>query len=138
MNVERNLLRVNPNFHNKEHFDAALIQVDGKQAIFVRLLFIFGIHYEGQLYHIALVLPMDIPCMQTNRGRDRKLRIRRVCPRPRALSAFIDVESIIRGALLTKNEGSNAGEYLVNHFIDQDMWLRMLPEHTELVTRTRI
>lgn len=63
--------------------------------------------------------------MQENRTRDDILRLTRVSPRRRILSVVIDTSTIIRGALLTPDISSQAGEYLVVNTIDEDMWRRL-------------
>lgn len=140
LNVEKNILRTNPNFYHKERYDCALIQVQEKKAIFVRLKFLFSIRVEQETYYMALVLPMDQIPTASNRSRDQKLRLTRVRSRPLGSSIFIHVDSIIRGALLTKDHSKNSAdnEYFVNQFIDQDLWMRMQPEYTQLVLNARI
>lgn len=140
MNMERDILRCNPNFHKKERFNTALIQVEAKtnKAIFVRLLFIFTVWVEGKIFYLALVLSMDNAPSSTNRVRDQHLRITRVQPQARSGVALINADKIIRGGLLPKDGGSKSGEFLVNKFVDQDMWVRMQPEHTKLITRSGI
>lgn len=82
-------------------------------------------HYDGVDYHMALVLPFDVPRAALNRGRDRDLRLTRVHPRARSASIFVDTNSIIRGALLAEDGSSNEGERFVVDFVDQDMWMRL-------------
>lgn len=85
---------------------------------------------------MALVLPFDVPKLLLDRRRDADLRLTRVRPRPRASSLFIDTNSIIRGALLAEDPSSQAGEYFVVNFVDQDMWARL--KSIELVTHAVI
>lgn len=120
-----NIIRANPNFQERARYDFALVQIEGNKCIFVQLLFLFSIIYAGKHHQLALVLPMDIPRMQENRARDEILKFTRVCPRRRALSAIIDTSTIIRGALLTPDISSRAGEFLVVNTIDEDMWRRL-------------
>lgn len=138
--MEKNILRTNPNFYNKERYDCALIQVDGKESVFVRLRFLFAIKFDSEMYYLALALPMDQICTTSNRLRDQRLRLTRVRSRPLESSVIIGVDSIRRGALLLRDndERSSNQEYFVNTFIDQDMWMRMQPEYTELVRNANI
>lgn len=85
---------------------------------------------------MALVLPFDVPRLLVNRPRDTDLRLTRLRPRQRASSLFIDTNSIIRGALLAEDPSSQAGEYFVVNFIDQDMWSRL--KLIELITHAAI
>jgi len=94
------------------------------------------ITYKDNDYHMALVLPFDIPRAALNRRRDRELRFTRVHPRARGRSLFIDTNSIIRGALLTKDHSSSEGECLVVNFVDQDMWMRL--KTINLITHAQI
>ena len=81
------------------------------------------IKYNDKEYHMALVLPFDVPRAAMNCWWDKEMRFTQVHPRARSASLFIDANSIIRGALLAKDGLSNKGEYLVVNFIDQDMWV---------------
>lgn len=90
---------------------------------------------------MALILPMDQHIPRSDRvATDRHFRFTRVRSRPRLKSAFIDVESIIRGALLVpSNDGETDvinDEYLVFDVVDQDMWWRM--KKVELLTSVRL
>ena len=118
------ILRTNPNFHNRPRYDFALVQIDGNQCIFVQLLFLFSVEFNGRTLDLALVLPQDVPRSLTNRPRDVELRLTRVQPRRRSSSVVIDTKLIIRGALLTRDLMSANGEYLVVDSIDEDFWLR--------------
>ncbi|KAF8956124.1 hypothetical protein BDZ97DRAFT_1907300 [Flammula alnicola] len=134
--LNTNILRANPNFHNRPRYDYALVKVHGNECIFVQILYIFSIDHVGERYNLALVLPIDVPRMLQNRTRDEALRLRRIKPRPRASSLFIDANSIIRGGLLVDDYASDAGEFLVVDFIDEDMWMRM--KSTVLLTHANI
>lgn len=94
------------------------------------------ITYKDIDYHMALVLPFDVPRAAMNRRRDNELRFTRVHPRARAKSLFIDTNSIIRGALLAADGLSQEGEYLVVNFIDQDMWMRL--KNIKLINHAQI
>lgn len=78
---------------------------------------------------MALVLPMDIPIIQSenvNRKSDQDLRLKRIQARPRSGAVVIDLDSIVRGALLVKAYGAQYDdEYIVVDAIDADMWWRM-------------
>ena len=128
---ESNILCVNPSFHNKARYDYALLQIDAKQGtfIFAQLLHIFSITVNATTYYMALILPIDepIPLSHINHSRDLKLKQRRLRARHRSKAAFINIELIVRGALLSPafKEGEQYDEYLVIDVIDEDMWWRM-------------
>lgn len=138
LNVEQNILWCNPRFYDKEHFDTAIIQVDEQQAIFVRLRFLFTVVFDGTTYYLALVIPMDLSWSNQDRPCDKQLRITRIWPWPASNSIFIHMDTIIWGGLLIKDEASMEGEYLVNTFIDQDLWMRLKPGHTNLIINANI
>ncbi|KAH9486000.1 hypothetical protein JR316_0000063 [Psilocybe cubensis] len=140
--VESNILRTNPKFHHKERYDFALIKVDQKQCIFVQLLYLFGIELHNQTYYMALALPMDVPRSLLARRRDIDLGLIRVRSRPRSSAVFIHADTIIWGALLSKNHSTDVTglEFLVNDLIDQDMWERLNPDlgHVELINHANV
>lgn len=74
---------------------------------------------------MALILPLDLPPDFKNHGRDSDLQFTvKACHH--SLSVFISVESIVRGALLATDYGSQyPDEYLVIDTADSDMWLQM-------------
>lgn len=120
------LLRVNPKFHNKERYDCVIVKIDSDKFIFAQLLCIFTCEVKSTKYFLALILPLDLPPSTINRGRDRELRFTRLRSRPRLSSSFISVESIVRGALISKDYGAEYGdEYLVVDVVDFDLWLRL-------------
>ena len=124
--VTTNLLRVNPKFHGKPRYDCVVIKVDDNSYIFARLLFIFQLKVFEKEYHIALVLPLDIPPGLKNRQRDIDLRFTSLRARHRSLSVFISVESIVRGSLLAADyESEYPDEYVVVDMVDSDLWLRV-------------
>lgn len=86
----------------------------------------FGINYEGVDYHMALILPFDNPVPNTGRGRDRKLRFTRIAARGRSSCVIVDMEKIIRGALVVKCYGAQLeNEFIVLDTVDADIWWRM-------------
>ena len=120
------MLRVNPNFHNKERYDCVIVKIDDTKYIFARLLCIFSCVIKSTKYCMALILPLDLPPPLLNCGRNEELRFIRLRSRPRISSCFISVESIVRGALLAKDYGCEyKDEFLVMDVADQDMWLWM-------------
>ncbi|KAG1888189.1 hypothetical protein F4604DRAFT_1877352 [Suillus subluteus] len=96
-------LRCNPSFYGCEKRDCALIRTHDKdgndQNIFVRLLFMF-----------KYVVDWDL-CFTHLRAR------------PAALSEFISIHSIIRGALLVPDYDSDTDFFVVD-YMDTDMFLR--------------
>lgn len=124
-----NILRINPNFHNNDRHDYVLIKAGETDCFFAQLLYVFGIEYQGNTYQRALILPMDVPVPVQGRVRDRKLRFRRVIARPYSRSVLIDINTIIRGALLVKDYGApletSKSGHIVVESIDADIWWRM-------------
>ena len=127
------IARTNPNFHNRPRYDFALLQIDANQCVFIQLLFLFSTEYNGIKYQLALALPLDLPPLERNAQRDRELRLCRVRPRRRQASIIVNMEMIVRGALLTEDLSSEGGEKLVVEFIDEDFWLRL--KSVDLMTR---
>jgi len=79
------------------------------------------------MHYMALILPMDeaIPRAESVPS-DRAFRLTRVRSRRRSNAAFIDINSIIRGALLIgSNDGEAGDEFFVFDLLDEDMWWRM-------------
>jgi len=130
------ILRTNPNFHNRPRFDFALVQINGNQCIFIQLIFLFSVEFNGRTLGLALVLPLDVPRSLTNRPRDVRLQLTRVQTRCRSSSVVINTKLIVRGALLTRDLMSENGEYLVIDSIDEDFWLRL--KSVELVQNAHL
>ena len=79
------------------------------------------------MHYMALILPLDeaIPRAESVPS-DRDLRFTRVRSRRRSDAAFININSIIRGALLiSSNDGEASDEFIVFDTLDEDMWWRM-------------
>lgn len=135
--MQSNLVRANPNFHNRPRYDFVLIKVDEAQHIFAQLVYIFGIQVDEKPYYLALVTPFDAVPSLFNRKRDGDLRLTRVRARPRSEAVIISTESIVRGGLLVEDFGSPIdGEHLVIDFIDGDMWWRM--KHLTLARKVNL
>ncbi|KAG1861170.1 hypothetical protein DFJ58DRAFT_715501 [Suillus subalutaceus] len=119
-------LRCSPSFHGHEHRDCALIRTQDKDGhdkyIFVKLLFVFKLTVCNRTLDLALVLPMDASPRQ--RLLDRDLRLTRLRAWPAALSEFVTLHSIIRGALLVP-DFDNHGDYFLVDYVDTDMFLRV-------------
>jgi len=83
---------------------------------------------------MALIIPMDERILQQEHvALDETFRFSRVRAWHVSASAFIDVESIVRGAVLVKaNDMENHDEYISFDVIDEDMWWRM--KSVKLVT----
>ena len=113
-----------------------MLQIDANQCVFIQLLFLFSTEYNGIKYQLALVLPLDVPPLERNAQRDRDLRLCRVRPRRRQASIVVNMERVVRGALLTEDLSSEGGEQMVVEFIDEDFWLRF--KSVDLVTRVNM
>ncbi|KDR65883.1 hypothetical protein GALMADRAFT_81379 [Galerina marginata CBS 339.88] len=130
------ILRANPNFHNRPRYDFALIKVGENEAIFAQLIAIFDLDYASQRIPMALILPFDQPRGPESRIRHTTLRLTRLRPRARKDALLIDTNTIIRGGLIVPDRGSRYGESFVVDFTDEDIWLRM--KSTKLVIRADI
>ena len=120
------LLRANPDFHNRPRYDYVIIQASDTEIMFAQILYIFGITLNNTEMHVALVLPFDETPDRQHRERDQTLRFARVQARHRSKATFIHVESIVRGAVLVKDfEAEHGDEYIVMDVLDADLWWRM-------------
>ncbi|KAG1834628.1 hypothetical protein DFJ58DRAFT_670597 [Suillus subalutaceus] len=119
-------LRCSPSFHGHKRRDCALIRTQDKDGhdkyIFVKLLFVFKLTVCNRTLDLALVLPMDASPRQ--RLLDRDLRLTRLRAQPAALSEFVTLHSIIRGALLVP-DFDNHGDYFLVDYVDTDMFLQV-------------
>ena len=122
--MKTDILRVNPCFHGQARYNYVLIKVDNNHCMFAQLLEIFGITFRGQKRYMALVIPFDHPVPLLNRQKDKNLQLKCVHSRRRSESVVIDTETIIRGALLFKEDDS-IDESLVLEAIDDDFWWRI-------------
>lgn len=137
------ILRVNPNFHGHPRFDFAILNVDSKMqtAVIVQLLFVFQITYHAHNFELALVLPFDAPISRQDRDRVRRdtaLRLKRLHPRRRCEAVLVDVNTIIRGALLTPDPSSEEDDRILVDLVDEDMWMRFKSSNVNLVQRANI
>jgi len=122
--MRTDILRINPRFHGHARYDYVLIKVDNNHCMFGQLLEVFGITFRSRKYYMALIIPFDRPVPLLNRQRDKDLRLKRVRSRRSSESVVVDTETIIRGALLTREDDS-IDESLVLEAIDDDFWWRM-------------
>lgn len=120
------MLRANPNFFHQPRYDFVLVKVDDNVHLFAQLQYIFGITILEKTYYMALILPLDEPIPRHEQSTDdTDLRLTRLRARARKHAIFISVESIVRGALLTRDHDSNFDdEFFLITTIDQDMWWR--------------
>ncbi|KJA19656.1 hypothetical protein HYPSUDRAFT_56508 [Hypholoma sublateritium FD-334 SS-4] len=75
--INCNILHASPDFHRKPRHDYALVKVHADQCIFVQILYMLHVTYKDIDYHMALVLPFDVPRAAINRRRDNELRFTR-------------------------------------------------------------
>lgn len=120
------MLRANPEFFHQPRYDFILIRAYDDVHLFAQLQYIFSVTIEEQTYYMALILPLDEPIPRHERSSDvTDLRLIQLRARPRKHAVFINVESIVRGALLTRDHDSNFDdEFFLITAIDQDMWWR--------------
>ncbi|KAF9565919.1 hypothetical protein CPC08DRAFT_629091 [Agrocybe pediades] len=121
--LSMNTLRTYEEFHHNERYDFALVKVDKTRFLFAQIHAFFTIKYQEVTYAVALAVPFDAPRAPQNRRRDELLSLTRV--KPRQDFTLIDINSIVRGAMLAEDCASNCSERLVVNSIDEDMWLRM-------------
>jgi len=121
------LIRVHPNFHGRERQDCVLVAAGNNEYFFAQLLYVFGVFVANETRHMALIMPMDERIPRNERVQsDKVFRFRRVRARHISKTAFIDVESIVWGAVLVKaNDSENHDEFISFDVIDEDMWWRM-------------
>jgi hypothetical protein len=114
-------------FHNHPRFDFVIVDAGDGKSFFAQLLYMFGIFLEDRMCYMALILPLDeaIPRAESVPS-DRNFRLTRVRSRRRSDAAFIDINSIVRGALLINStDGEASDEFIVFDMLDEDMWWRM-------------
>ncbi|EIW77891.1 hypothetical protein CONPUDRAFT_157070 [Coniophora puteana RWD-64-598 SS2] len=129
------LLRCTPSFYDKPRYDCAIVHLDADPDVFgiVRLVFPFKftipeLGANCSPFHAVLVQPytgvVDSDKGSRTRRTDTELGFLRVKAQPRSEAIVIPVASIIRGALLFP-DFRRPDEFLVNDYIDGDMFLRM-------------
>ncbi|KAH7904681.1 hypothetical protein BJ138DRAFT_1018788 [Hygrophoropsis aurantiaca] len=116
-------LRCNPNFYNAPRYDCVMFRVDENHSAFARLIFVFECSIANDTYPLALVHLYDAPIGQRRR-KDKDLKLWRLRARKRADSAFISVQSIIRGVAVAADR-TTPGDFFVIDTIDTDLFLRM-------------
>lgn len=68
-----------PNFYNNPRYDCVLVDAGQGKYFFVQLLYIVGIFVEMKTYHIALILPFDVPIPHADRpGHEKPLQFTRI------------------------------------------------------------
>lgn len=100
-----------------------LIQTVNRQ-IFAQLIFVFSITIGNIKYPLALVQPFDAPVSHDQKQKDEDFGLFRVCARTRRSPEIFPVSSIIRGAVLVKDD-SMENDYFVMDLIDADMFFRV-------------
>ncbi|KJA13371.1 hypothetical protein HYPSUDRAFT_151670 [Hypholoma sublateritium FD-334 SS-4] len=124
--IQSDILRAHPNFHHRPRYDHIILQAHKDDYVFAQLLKLFSIAVNEQTFNLALVLPLDGKIPLLNRGRDQDLRFTRIISRPRSASVVIDIDTIVRGALVVKDHGAELpNSHIVLDVIDSDFWLRM-------------
>ncbi|EIW75653.1 hypothetical protein CONPUDRAFT_65680 [Coniophora puteana RWD-64-598 SS2] len=129
------LLRCTPSFYDKPRYDCAIVHLDADPDAFgiVRLIFPFKftipeLGANCTPFQAVLVQPytgvVDSEKGPRTRRTDTDLGFLRVKAQPRSEAFVIPADSIIRGALLFP-DFRRPDEFLVNDYIDGDMFLRM-------------
>ena len=123
--MKTDLLRINPSFHNQPRYDYAIIDAGGGTCFLAQLLYVFEVFAAKEERYMALILPFDETIPRVN-PTNQVFRFTHVRSRHRSKSAFIDINSIVWGALLVNSNDSAAGdEYLLFDVLDEDFWYRM-------------
>ncbi|KAI0366900.1 hypothetical protein BV20DRAFT_1093373 [Pilatotrama ljubarskyi] len=113
-------LRCNPIFQGAPRYDYILYRVDDKTIGFAQLKLVFIYTFRQAPLPLALVR-----CLKPVRSRsaiDRELGLLRL--RPHDTTEFIPVESILRGAMVAQDFGTD-GHYLAIDTVDGDMFVRL-------------
>jgi len=115
------LLRCSDSFFGQPRFDHVIIATENGP-FFAQLLCLFQFQAGPQSHSLALVKAYGRASGSTRR-KDRELGLYRVRIK---LSPYmiVDVESIVRGALLVEDT-SVLGDYFAVDTVDSDMFLRM-------------
>lgn len=115
-------LRCNTQFYGKPRYDGVLVRLDEDRTIFGKLAFVFAYKLNAKWTPFAFIQPMDIPQENLTR-KDKHLHLYRIRERPRKNCIFVPIDSIIRGALIVKDQGMKR-DYFVVDVIDTDWFLR--------------
>jgi hypothetical protein len=121
--LETDYLRAHPMFFGQPRFDGIIYQDSDTTYAFANLIFMFVCEAYSQRIPMALVQPLD-KFMGPARIEDFDLGLCRLRGKPRHLSRFIALRSVVRGALILKEAGRNE-EYLAIDTIDTDMFVRL-------------
>lgn len=120
--VEMDYLHCSPNFFGKPCYDYAIVDTI-KNGIFACILYIFSIWIDDKPYSIALIQAFDVytgPIWH----KDEELGLWHIGMKPRILSEFVFIGSIIQGSVLVQDfEDGRESEYIVMDLIDGDMFL---------------
>ncbi|EIW75195.1 hypothetical protein CONPUDRAFT_66265 [Coniophora puteana RWD-64-598 SS2] len=129
-------LRCSPMFYNEPRYDCVLAKISPETVAAVRLIMLFDFVLtfdangspQPEVFSAALVQPYtDTPDLNdaANVSKvDNDLNFIRVkaCPRDQAI--IIPIDSFVRGVLLSP-DFDRAEEYLINTYVDGDIFLRM-------------
>ena len=133
---ETDYLRCTPSFSGQARYDHVLFNDNEGKIGFAQLVLTFLFEQEGQMIPIALIQQLDVPTAHRSK-KDCHLGLHRLRERPRSQCDFIYLRSVVRGALITRDQDHDRDWFLVDA-VDQDMFLRvkkMWPERRlELVT----
>lgn len=113
---------------------------DGK-VMFVQLLLLFRAEVCDKEENYALVLPFDLrpDAATSTKQRDTDLHFKRVRARRRKDALVISAESVIRGALLSRDySAANPDEYIVMDLVSTDMWWRLKSATISYVTARKL
>ncbi|KAG1829882.1 hypothetical protein EV424DRAFT_1585853 [Suillus variegatus] len=129
-------LQCNPQFFNTPRFDWVFIRTQNS-VILGHLVFLFQCAIGNDILSLALIHPFDAPTGPRPQ-QDKQLNLLRVRAQPCAKAEFFSVQSIICGALLVQDSGSNPLDYFVVDTIDTDMFLCVREMHQQAGHPVRI
>ncbi|KAJ3841526.1 hypothetical protein F5878DRAFT_531507, partial [Lentinula raphanica] len=117
------LLRCNPNFHNRPRYDFVIIRTAHDGPVFAQMRYLFACTVAGKPYPIALIQAYRV--VHARSSHDKDLGLLRI--RKDRVTELISVQSIVRGAVVlpASDNPMKADEMLVWDVLDGDMFLRV-------------
>jgi hypothetical protein len=117
----QDILRCNPDFHQRERYDCVIINDDNPRTTVIRLRSLLRCRlFSGKVIDVALVHAFTQTKWKSNTMWDNC----QVCVEARD-SSFILMDYVVRGALLCPVFNSNARLHYIMDTIDGDMFLRV-------------
>ena len=121
--IKTDYLRCNPKFNKFPRYDFVIVDFPQGRA-FAQLVFIFICWVNGRDYRLALTQPLEKKSRSNTRSLDKSLSIYRWNIRAQSRCEVINLDSIVRGAVLVEDPRYK-GDYFVIDTLDEDMFLRV-------------